>query len=277
MAIDFAHDIEKLGHPTKQGFPDLSFENERLLIKRLRKLGIPVVEYRIDPDGYRKYYNAAGYGKKFPDYYAFNLPEKSLEHYIAADLLDLEPGEIYIDIASEHSPVPGIYKRLFGVNCYRQDLSYPAGVHGDKIGGDAAKMPIPAEFADKMGLHCSFEHFEGDSDIRFIHEIARVLKPGGAVCFVPFCLHEEHAVMTDPVIAASSDIPFDSNATIYCVPGWGNRHGRFYAPEDLQRRIVQNLHGLFPVLYRISNSVDIDSSCYAKFAMLITKPVLNLA
>jgi SAM-dependent methyltransferase len=273
MAIDPVNENERSGHATKQGFPVLSSQDEKLLIRRLRRQGIPVVEYRIDQGDYRKYYLEGRYQEEFPDYYAFNLPEKSMEHYLAAKFLDLSPGEVYIDIASEHSPVPEIYTRLFGVKSYRQDLSYPAGLHGDMIGGDAANMPIPAEFADKMALHCSFEHFEGDSDIRFVLETARVLKPGGAVCFVPLYLHEEHAVVTDPAVAASSDVTFDSNATIYCVPGWGNRHGRFYGPEDLSRRIIQNLKGLFPVLYHISNSKDIDSSCYARFAMLITKPV----
>src|SRR5262249_19042301 len=149
--------------------------------------------------------------ENFPHYYPTNLPEKSLEHYIATQLLQLNAQDVYIDIASEHSPVPDIYRRLFAATAYRQDLAYPPGLHADKIGGDAAHMPLPEAFATKMALHCSFEHFEGDSDIGFIRETARVLRPGGAACIVPLYLFEEYAIQIDPVIALPAGVVFDDD------------------------------------------------------------------
>jgi hypothetical protein len=37
------------------------------------------------------------------------------------------------------------------------------------VGSDAAAMPLEDAFADRMALHCSFEHFEG-RDNRFVAE-----------------------------------------------------------------------------------------------------------
>jgi SAM-dependent methyltransferase len=221
---------------------------------------------------YRRYFAAARYLEEYPDYYSFNRPEKSLEHYLAMKLLALQTDDVYIDVASEHSPAPDIYHRLFGVTAYRQDLSYRAGLHRDRIGGDAARMPVPDGFATKMALHCSFEHFEGESDIGFIRETWRVLRPGGAVCMVPLYLFEEYAVQTDPTIAVPARVAFEADATVYCARGWGNRHGRFYDPEHLVSRVAGNAAGMGLEIYRITSAEVVDPSCYVRFAMVIRKP-----
>ncbi|MBI3796452.1 MAG: sulfotransferase [Deltaproteobacteria bacterium] len=246
--------------------------SEDRITQRLQNLGFAVCDYEVDIADYQRYFHAARYREDFPDYYPANLPEKSLEHYLAAKLLQFDEHDVYIDIASEHSPVPEIYHRLFGVKAHRQDLAYPPGLNGDMIGGDAAHLPVSDGFATKLALHCSFEHFEGDVDIGFIREAARVLQPGGAVCIVPLYLFEEYAIQTDPTIAGSSELEFESDAVIYCAPRWNNRHGRFYDPEHLLTRIGSNLSSLTLKIYRITNAQQIDTSCYVRFVALVEKP-----
>jgi SAM-dependent methyltransferase len=238
----------------------------------LKTQGFEVSDLTVDPAAYRAYFEAAEYAQRYPHYYSFNLPEKSLEHFVAAQLLGLSSGDIYIDIASEHSPVPEIYSRLFGCVSYRQDLAYRAGLNGSEIGGDAAAMPVPDGFATAMALHCSFEHFEGDADERFIREIGRVLRPGGRVCFAPLYLWHEYGVLTDPAVAVAEGVEFNRNAVVYCKPGWGNRHGRLYDPANLHSRIRRNLDGMQMTLYRIVNATDVHESCYLQFALTISRP-----
>ncbi|MGO9828625.1 MAG: hypothetical protein ACLPJH_00685, partial [Myxococcaceae bacterium] len=60
-------------------------------------------------------------------------------------------------------------------------------------------------------------------------------------------------------------------STVYCVEGWGNRHGRFYDPEHVADRIVQGLGRLSALVYRITNSPDVDPSCYVRFALLLSR------
>lgn len=265
-------DYARLREPKKLGGVIYTHGAEDRISQRLRSLGFNVCDLEIDVQDYQRYLAKAHYAEEFPQYYPFNRHEKSLEHYLAAKLLQLGSQDVYIDVASEHSPAPNIYRRLFGVEAYRQDLAYPTGFHKGIIGGDAANMPIPDEFATKMALHCSFEHFEGDSDIRFIKEAARVLRPGGTVCVVPLYLSEEYAIQTDPAVAVPAGVVFESDAVLYCAQGWQNRHGRFYDPIHLVTRIVRNLGPLTIEIYRITNAQSVDLSCYAHFAMLISKP-----
>jgi len=272
---DFNYYHPEIPNPQKQGAVLHGLESQEKVFHGLIQLGIDVEDYKIDVDDYRKYFKAARYAEDFPDYYSFNLPEKALEHYIAAKLLQLNHKDIYIDIASQHSPTPTIYNRLFGVTAYLQDLDYPQGLHGNMIGGDAANMAVPDGFASKMALHCSFEHFENSSDMGFIREVSRVLKPGGAMCILPLYMFDEYAIQTDPAVSIPQKVKFDDEATVYCAYGWGNRHGRFYDPKRLLSRVCNNLNGMKIKVYRIVNSKEVDHSCYVQFAALIQKPIQN--
>lgn len=261
--------VQKIRDPKKVGWMDFSTEVMDRISSKLEELGYPVIPLQIDPEEYRAYFAEADYKGKYPEYYSFNLPEKSLEHFLAAKMLNLNSQDIYIDIASEHSPVPEIYSRLFGVKAYRQDLAYREGLHGDTIGGDAANMPVPNGFATKMALHCSLEHFEGDADTRFFKETRRVLSSGGKLYIVPFYVFEEYSTITDPKVAVAEKVSFDSDAVVYCVEGWGNRHGRYYDPQHFVDRLASVLNGCKITLYRILNAQEVDPTCYARFAMVI--------
>ena len=171
---------------------DFRIQNES--IKELKKDGFNVIDFKINVTDSREYINSAEY-HKFPNYYhgdkASNFIEKSLEHYLAAKLLNLSEDDVYIDIANGNSPAPEIYHELYGCKVYKQDLAFPEGIHGNLIGGDAGDMPVEDGFATKMALHCLFEHFEQDSDIRFIKEASRVLRKGGnfAYCLYIFLIN----------------------------------------------------------------------------------------
>ena len=153
----------------------------------LRKNGFNVIDFKINISNYMNYLKNAEYNK-YPRY--FNLTkrtgrfiEKSLEHYLTAELLNLSKDDTYIDIANANSPTPDIYYKLYGCKVYRQNLWSPKGIHENIIGGDASNMPVKDEFASKMALHCSFEHFEQKSDTNFIKEVSRVLKKGGEALY----------------------------------------------------------------------------------------------
>jgi SAM-dependent methyltransferase len=269
----FTAAFARLREPKRQGAVSYPPGAEDRIVEALLRLDVDVRRYDIDVADYRRYATTARYPEAFPDYYPANRQEKCLEHYLAAKLLDLERHDIYVDIASEHSPAPDVYRKLFGVTAYRQDLAYPPGLRGDQIGGDAARMPVPDGFATKMALHCSFEHFEGNSDRAFIREANRVLRPGGALCVVPLYLFEAYVIQADPEVAVPAGVVFEDDATVYGAQGWGNRHARFYDAEHLAARVLDEARGMSLHIYRISNAGEVDPSCYVRFAMLIRKPV----
>lgn len=242
------------------------------ILNLAHKSGIDFLDYEINLDEYKNYFDNAEYKSRYPDYYLDNQIEKSVEHYLALSLLNLSAEDVFIDLASEHSPIPEIYARLTGATTYSQDIMYPSGVTGNRIGGDACSMPVPDCFASKATLTCSLEHFEGDSDTRLFHELSRVLKPGGIVCVVPFYIFKEPATQTDPTVSVSSGVTFDQGTTIYCAQGWGNRHGRFYSPSSFIERIIKPVQDKFKFsFYYLKNTGEIDASVYARFAFNATR------
>jgi len=241
------------------------------ILKAALKNGMELVEYNIDASDYNKYVNEAGYVTKYPNYYPANLKEKSFEHYIEKELLKLSDKDIFIDIASQHSPVAEIFSRQSGAKCYSQDIMFPEGIQGDCIGGDACAMPLSSDFASKAALSCSLEHFEKDADIRLFHELYRVLKPGGMVAVVPFYLSGEAYTLTDPTKSVPCDVVFDRDNLVFCREGWGNRHGRIYCPESFMERIGKPFRDKFIFkFYYLKNAGDVDPSIYARFAFTAT-------
>lgn len=237
----------------------------------LKNNDFSVKHIRIDTAEYKQYMNYAQY-KNYP-YYCNGgkssiFVEKSLEHFLALKFLDLNSDDVYIDIANSNSPVPEIYKSLRDCKTYRQDLRFPLGVNGNVIGGDAGNLPLTDGFVTKMALHCSFEHFENDSDIRFIKEANRVLKRGGKVCILPLYLFDKYAIQTDPACAL---LDIEKDVVCYCARGYSNRHARFYDVPHLISRIRDNLGDLKLTIYIVQNEKDIDSACYIKFIGLFEK------
>ena len=246
----------------------------RAVVARLSDLGLSVARRSVEPGAYRDYLASADYAR-FPLYMdggrAAGFHEKGLEHFLAARLSGLRRGEVCIDVASQNSPVPDVYARLFGAGMYEQDLAFPRGLSGRRIGGDAAAMPVPDAFADVLVLHNAFEHFEGDSDTRFMHEAARVLKPGGRVCILPLFMHERFANQTDPAAIFGTPPAFDPGAEVWCVRGWHDRFGRHYDAAQLESRLLAHAGAFDVQLIEFEDAASIDATCYLRFAMVLRK------
>jgi SAM-dependent methyltransferase len=239
----------------------------------LKKNGFNIVDFEIDVADFGQYLKKAEYDK-FPNYYGGgkgkNFFEKSLEHYLTTKILKISKDDVYIDIASENSPTTEIIHKLYGCEAYRQDLIFPRGIQGNTIGGDAGNMPVKDGFATRMALHCSFEHFEQDADMRFMKEASRVLKKGGKLCIAPLYLFDKYVILTDPAVLPRKGVPFDSDAILYCMKDWGERHARFYDVPHLVTRI-KNSSGLKLTIHVVQNEKEVDTTCYVKFIALFEK------
>ncbi|HUI91338.1 MAG TPA: methyltransferase domain-containing protein [Chitinivibrionales bacterium] len=245
------------------------------IISDLGAAGIPVKTVSIDKDEYERYCAAARY-RRFPEYLKGGrtpeFPKKSLEHFLAAKLLGLNAHDRYIDVANNNSPVPEMYSELYGCTSYRQDLAFESALTDHVIGGNADNMPVANDFASAMALHCSFEHFEGGSDTGFIREAQRVLSPGGRVVIVPLYLFTHYAVITDPSVLPKEGIFFEPDATLHCLKGYGNRHGRIYDVPHFVNRIYHHRGQMNMQLFYFENTMDIDPSGCVRFAALLQKP-----
>lgn len=235
--------------------------------------GVEALPYRIDVAAFWRYVENVGY--RAMDYWQGGrmraATEKWLEHFVSIDLLRPKPGEVFIDVASCSSPFPDILRERWGCRTYRQDWEYASGVDGDRIGGDAVALPIPAEFADGLSLHCSFEHFEQNRDFEFLREAERVLRPGGRLCILPLYTNRRYCIETDLKAWHLGNPSFDRDAVICIADGWGETHGRFYDADHFVERILGNLGRLRLDLYRVENYTEVAPDCYLWFAAVFTK------
>ncbi len=225
-------------------------------------------EYVVDPARYSAWVRDAKYPLLS---YIVNRNEKYLEHQVSVDLLQLPSHGFLIDVAAGQSLFAEIMRRR-GHTVIAQDQAFDGGLHHDRLGGDACAMDLPDSCADGMTLHCSFDHFEGDADSRFLQEAARVLKRGRKAAILPLYLHEEYINLTDPLYS-KTPVGFDAAAATVASFGFANRFGRHYSMDALWRRCIQTALacGLDPKVYRIQNGTKIDPAIYLNFAFVLTK------
>ncbi len=256
----------RLRQPKRRGSIAPTTAEEEEIAAELARKGLAVEGISVDVSDFRRWLQRA---QPIYDAHRYRGPyfaEKALEHYLAAKLLGLNSSTSYLDAASASSPAPEIYAALYGAPVLRQDLAYPQGRHGQIIGGDAADLPLPDASLHAMALHCSFEHFEGDSDGCFVAEAARVLRPGGRLCIVPLYLAQEYAIQTDPAAWNAADMEFENDAVVYCERGFGNRFGRFYSVKKFMQRVAARAPEMRLTLFFVENAIEVDPVCYLRFA-----------
>lgn len=243
------------------------------IVQSLKQLNVPMKEYTIDLAAFQKHITECGYPANYaagPIDKGGSREQKLLEYFISLDLLQVKAGETVIDVASEWSLFPEVLRKLTGAKVFRQDLIYPPGIHGDRIGGSAAQMPVLDGFADKIVLHNAFEHFEGTADSDFITEARRVLKPGGIVCILPLFLSEQHAIVTDPLVDRRG-IVWDKEAQVIEILWWHNRFGRHYDAQSLQKRVLAYAEGFSIEIYHIINARSVHRFSPMHFALVLCK------
>jgi len=264
----------KWGHISAEHLQDPSLDEE--LARTFGSMGIAVEPYYIPEAAYRQYLREVTY----PDSYygggrdpKANFTEKSLEHFVSLQFLQLNAHSVFVDIAACNSPFHQIVRQYLGVRTtYQQDLIYPPGIHGHRIGGYADKLYLPDESVDAVTLHCSLEHFEGEGDTAFFRELQRVLRPGGRAVVLPFYLAHTYTLHIDPAynLLKGHRPGLDPQAQLrYC--SWYQFFSRHYDPPALQRRILQQAPALRLSLYRVMNFRQIDARCYLRWVGVFEK------
>jgi SAM-dependent methyltransferase len=216
------------------------------LLERLREEQIDIQQESINANAYQAWMNRVDYENSYPEYVKSfpkggSLTKKSLEHFLSIQYIEPRADDVIIDVGSHRSPFTEILKALYSVRCaYRQDISYPPGVHTYMIGSDAARIPLPDGSVDKAVSHCAVEHFEDDSDILFIEEAARLLKPNGLLFIIPVWIAEVYFIQTSEGAWAKHGIPrFDPLAVISIQDQYENRFARYLNPVRLKQRLLQ--------------------------------------
>ncbi|MCK9295294.1 MAG: class I SAM-dependent methyltransferase [Desulfobulbaceae bacterium] len=259
-------------HPFNKPFPIDKLEQiDSEIVSLVGKLPFTIQDYHVDDREYAEFKN-----KFWPGYfYAIGYKDKKImEHFVSYKLLELQGSDIYIDVASENSPYPAIFRRNLGLKTYSQDLSYKSGVHADRIGSSADNMPIEKDSVDKISLHCAFEHFCHDIDTKFIYELKRVLRPNGCCVVVPLYMSLNHLNVVDPLLNYKS-IKFDAGSMVIAETNLGGLFERYYSPSALERILIPNI-GLEYKIFRVKIPKSIWQNASkgldrVRYALCITK------
>jgi SAM-dependent methyltransferase len=227
--------------------------------RRLEALfGERLVRTRIDPAGF------AAFRARYSDPRPLVDAGKLLEYYISYTWLGLGPSDVFMDVASQDCPFAFFVQQTIGCRVYRQDLYYlPPGVHEADIGGDATALPFPDGALSKLALHNSFEHFEGDADVRFIAEAARVLRPGGKMCIVPLFVGPAYRINTE-----GGWIDEHGQKHLW---GVGARFSRLYDPPMLETRVLQHCRDFDVRMYLVENAPELDPACSVRYFLLLDR------
>lgn len=156
--------------------------------------------------------------------------------------LAVRPGERILDVGSPKIASLYLWYRR-GATVFATDL-YPYffeeySEHLKRLGSspwggeyqmelqDARSLTYPDAFFHKAYAISVLEHIEEDGDSRAIREIARVLKPGGVLCFtVPFAARYRESTITQELYFKKP------------VAGEPVFYQRHYDPEALQERLL---------------------------------------
>lgn len=246
------------------------------ILEALRELPVELRPHTISADDFHRHVRSYAYPSAYaggPLDEGGNRENKLLEYFVSLELLDAQPGDVVIDVASERSMFPSVLRDASGATVFRQDLIYPAGVNGDRIGGSAASMPVTDRFADALVLHNSFEHFEGTADSSFVAEAWRVLKPGGVVCIVPLFVSDRYVILSDP-LTDRRGVVWDPHARVVELAGWHNRFGRFYDATALDARVLAPARelGYALELLHFANVKDVHPQASMHFGLVLRKP-----
>ena len=237
--------------------------------KELEAAGLTVVPYRIDGTDFRNWLKEACFPKEYVNSYGKVFIEKALEHYVGSKLLGLKKEDVLIDVAAAHSPWFEIVERMYGCKAYALDLAFPKGINGKKIGADATAMPLPDGFATKMALHCAYEMFEGDADMRLLPEAYRVLA-GGKMVIIPLYMHNFYFADSSPW-TDRRNLDYQGAKRVWRDDGHRVRFSRKYSVEAFLKRVVTNLSGLSLKVYYIENEKEVSPVCYLKFVAVFEK------
>ena len=207
---------------------------------RLVAVDVPVEEVDIDVSDFERWLDNFPEIKQHYEHMKDVFIEKCLEHYLTFRHLKISDNDVYIDIAGAGSPWAEILNRR-GIKSYKLDLSCPPGCKGINIGADAGDTKLADGFATVLSLHCAYECFMRNADIKFVEEASRILNEKGRYGIVPLYLEDIHFVSTSPY-CDQSKVKIEPEAKrVWRDDEHNNPFSRSYSPESFYKRIYSRI------------------------------------
>ena len=240
--------------------------------------GVDICDFRIEASDYNEFKSLL----PFPADYHGGVDsgvweEKIVEHYIAYKMLELRDfrqNDIYVDVAACNSPWARILRDTLNIQAFAIDLALPE--EHKKLDyyrvENATKTSFPDSSVKGVSLHCAFEMFAGDDDVKLIRELQRILRQGGKAVIVPLYMHTHYCCFASPEYWGKGHA--DSAALEYVrLDMRGIPSARNYDVVALQERILRTIEncGMHSKIYVLRNGKSLSPEVYCHFILEITK------
>lgn len=245
---------------------------------RMRDMEILCNDFVVDEYEFEDFINLVGFPSNYHGGTGTGVyREKLQEHFVAWKFLSLDISfhTPYVDVAAGSSPWVLLLKNR-GVDACAIDLSISPEFVPEScyLRQDATRTGFENESIGGASLQCAYEMFSDDQDITFMHELGRILKPGGRAVISPLYTHSKACYYQTQEY--NGKVPGDPEAKRYVRRDcWGVPFSRKYCPETLKSRVWDVSHnaGLQPSLHVLRNKSEMGNDIYLHFILVIDKPV----
>jgi len=100
--------------------------------------------------------------------------------------------DIYVDVGSSTTPAVMTLREKYGFKAYGVDLCKSPYGKEYYLQENAASTSFADHSVSGITVQASYGLFINDTDMKFLHECSRILKPGGKVCISPMSLYKEY-------------------------------------------------------------------------------------
>ncbi len=253
---------------------------ELVLIEQdLVALGVEIHDYSPPPSEFHVF-KSQGW---FPPRYHGGLnsgvwDEKLLGHWISSErlgVLNYGKDDIFVDVAAAGSPWAQVLRERKGINSFAIDLCQigEAYRHLDYYRMEnACATSFPDASVSGASLHCAYEMFMGDDDVRLISELARILKPGAKAVILPLYMHTHYCAYSTPEYFGKGYS--DPRAKEYIrLDSFGIPSSRKYDAEMFKERVINTArnHGVKYKILVLRNKQSFSREIYCHFILEIEK------
>lgn len=252
-------------------------EDLRLIEKEIDRNGIVIKDLYLDKNEFEEFKNKFDFGKDYHCFKPYLFNEKMLEYFIAYKfcISQLNKNEIYIDAAARESPWAKLLREK-GYNAYAIDLQcslkYESLEYYKVM--DATTTTFKDGSISAVSLQCAYEMFNRDDDIKFIHELKRILRKDGRALIVPFYMNTYYSGFSSPEYYFKKEF-HDRDAKVYVASNnmRGIPFARFYDVKKFEDRVLATIeeNNLKYNFYVLRNNKAIDQNIYWHFILEIIK------
>ncbi|MCI8314813.1 MAG: methyltransferase domain-containing protein [Lachnospiraceae bacterium] len=276
--FDMAYYDGLLRYSAAPQVPEISLKDMKEIEELLSKfVSVERVDW-FDKIEFTMFEQTLDFSKEY--YKSFNrrYRRKMMEYYFVSKILDFDhwnTGDIYLDIASASSPFAMYLREKKGINAYALDLEQ--GAYKDKeyyLQEDATHMHFGNNAVAAISMQSGFEMFVGKTDIDFIKEAGRVLKPEGKVVILPLYMYTIFLSTVSPNYYHKG---YADEGALECIRtdcGDSVPLGRFYSVEKLKERVLDEAEKnelSVKILTLPDDIVENDLFVYLKFILVLQK------